>query len=86
MHASAGVDHSILVDEAGKAWSWGISVNYQTGLGRTDDVRLPTLIENTAVRGKKIAWSGCGGQFGMLAAPAEKVLVNGVVGNRDVEM
>ncbi|KAL9126890.1 MAG: hypothetical protein Q9217_004124 [Psora testacea] len=82
IYASAGVDHSIIVNAEGKAWSWGISVNYQTGLGTTEDVRHPTMIDNTAVRGKKLIWSGCGGQFSMLAAPA--VLANGV--NGDVEM
>ena len=70
VHASAGVDHTIVLNADGKAWSWGISVNYQTGLGTTEDVRVPTLIDNTAVRGKQLTWSGCGGQFSMLAAPA----------------
>ena len=75
-YASAGVDHSIIINTEGQAWSWGISVNYQTGQGTMDDVRYPTQIDNTAVRGKKLTWSGCGGQFSMLAAPA--VEVNGV--------
>lgn len=77
VYASAGVDHSIVVNDEGKSYSWGISINYQTGLGKTEDVPSPTLIDNTAVREKKLIWSGCGGQFSMLAAAAEP-RVNGV--------
>ena len=71
IHAAAGTDTSVVVTEDGKAWSWGFSANYQTGLGTTEDVETATMIDNTAVRGKKLVWSGCGGQFSMLASVAE---------------
>ncbi|KAK4997486.1 hypothetical protein LTR28_013966, partial [Elasticomyces elasticus] len=54
----------------GQAWSWGFSANYQTGLGTDEDVPIATLIDNTAVRGKKLNWAGAGGQFGILTAVA----------------
>ena len=85
VHASAGTDHSIIVNAEGRAWSWGISVTYQTGQGTTDDIQYPTVIDNTAVRGKKLTWSGCGGQFSMLAAPViEEAIVNGVNGDATI--
>lgn len=68
--ASLGPDHCIVVNEAGKAYSWGFSINYQTGLGTSDDVKEPTLIDNTAVREKKLYGAYAGGQFGMLSASA----------------
>ena len=86
VYASAGTDHTIIINEDGKAWSWGISVTYQTGLGTTDDIVHPTMIDNTAVRWKKLTWSGCGGQFSMLAAPVlEPSTVNGTNGGVKVE-
>ena len=71
VHAAAGTDTSVVVTDEGKAWSWGFSANYQTGQGTTEDVELATMIDNTAVREKKLVWSGCGGQFSMLASVAE---------------
>ena len=82
VYAASGVDHSIVVNDDGKAFSWGISVTYQTGLGTTNDVEFPTRIENTAVRDKKLTWVGCGGQFSILGGPAgitEKPMLNGDV-------
>ena len=70
IHAAAGTDTSVIVTEEGKAWSWGFSANYQTGQGTDEDVEQATWIDNTAVRGKKLIWSGCGGQFSMLASVA----------------
>jgi regulator of chromosome condensation len=54
------------VDVDGKAYSWGFSANYQTGQGTDDDVDETTLIDNTAIRGKKLIAAGAGGQFGIL--------------------
>jgi regulator of chromosome condensation len=65
---ACGPDHSIVIDKDGKAYSWGFSANYQTGLGTDDDIDIPTLIENTAVRDTKLIWAGCGGQYGVLAS------------------
>lgn len=78
--AAAGSDHCIAIDEDGKAYSWGFSTTYQTGLGTADDVELATQIDNTAVRDKKLVWAGAGGQFSMVAGlPAPTV--NGVNGH-----
>ncbi|KAE8148848.1 Ran exchange factor Prp20/Pim1 [Aspergillus avenaceus] len=60
---AAGSDHSIAIDVDGRPWSWGFSATYQTGQGTSDDIEIATIVENTAVRGKKLNWAGAGGQF-----------------------
>lgn len=68
---AANSDHSIAVTRDGRAYSWGFSANYQTGQGVDDDIEIPTMIENTAVKDVKLVWAGAGGQYSMLAAHAE---------------
>ncbi|KZF22712.1 RCC1/BLIP-II protein [Xylona heveae TC161] len=70
--ACASSDHSIAVSVEGRAYSWGFSANYQTGQGTDDDVEVATLIDNTAVRDKRLNWAGAGGQYSVLTAPAEE--------------
>ncbi|KAK6383512.1 hypothetical protein LTS17_002804 [Exophiala oligosperma] len=78
--ACAASDHCIAIDKNGKAYSWGFSTTYQTGLGTDDDVETATMIDNTAVRDKKLVWAGAGGQFSVVAGvPAP--MVNGVNGH-----
>jgi regulator of chromosome condensation len=75
---TAGTDNSFALTADGKVYSWGFSVNYQTGQGTTDDIETPTLIDNTAIRGRKITYAGAGGQYSVLACPhADKGLPNG---------
>ncbi|KAI6586150.1 hypothetical protein ACKVWC_008211 [Pyricularia oryzae] len=69
---AAGTDNSFAITEDGKVYSWGFSINYQTGQGTSDDVEAPTLIDNTAVRDRNITFAGAGGQYSMLACHAEK--------------
>ncbi|KAI1303852.1 RCC1/BLIP-II [Xylaria venustula] len=65
---AAGVDTSFAIDVTGRAYSWGFSANYQTGQGTGDDIEVPTLIDNSAIRGREITWAGAGGQYSILAA------------------
>ncbi|RAK84264.1 Ran exchange factor Prp20/Pim1, partial [Aspergillus costaricaensis CBS 115574] len=67
---AAGSDHSLVIDVDGRPWSWGFSATYQTGQGTPDDIEIATVIENTAVRGKKLNWAGGGGQFSVFTEPA----------------
>ncbi|CAK41807.1 hypothetical protein CBS63078_10361 [Aspergillus niger] len=67
---AAGSDHSLVIDVEGRPWSWGFSATYQTGQGTPDDIEVATVIENTAVRGKKLNWAGGGGQFSVFTEPA----------------
>ncbi|KAI1945712.1 hypothetical protein LOZ12_006300 [Ophidiomyces ophidiicola] len=73
---AAGSDHSLCIDREGRAWSWGFSVNYQTGQGTDDDIEIATVIDNTAVRGKQMSWAGAGGQYSILAGVV--AMANGV--------
>ncbi|TFB07618.1 Protein pim1 [Trichoderma ghanense] len=70
---AAGTDNSFAVSKDGKAYSWGFSSNYQTGQGTIDDIHVPTLIDNTATRDKKIIGAGAGGQYSVLIGLAEDV-------------
>ncbi|OJJ95824.1 hypothetical protein ASPACDRAFT_81581 [Aspergillus aculeatus ATCC 16872] len=66
---AAGSDHSIAIDSDGHPWSWGFSATYQTGQGTQDDIEVATVIENTAIRGKRLTWAGAGGQFSVFTEP-----------------
>lgn len=68
---AAGTDHSFAITKDGKVFSWGFSANYQTGQGTTEDIKVPTLIENTAIRDRKIIFAGAGGQYSILGAEQE---------------
>lgn len=64
-----GTDTCYVVTEEGRAYSWGMNVNYQCGIGETaGDVITPQLMSNKAVNERKIMFAGGGGQYGMLAA------------------
>lgn len=68
MFVAAGTDTSFAIDDTGEVYSWGFSANYQTGQGTGDDVEVPKVIDNTAVRDRKIVWAGAGGQYSIIAA------------------
>jgi regulator of chromosome condensation len=69
-YVDAASDTNLAITKDGKAYSWGFNANYQCGQGHTDDVKVATLIDNTAVRDKKLIWAGAGGQYSMFAAYA----------------
>lgn len=66
---AAGIDDSFAIADDGTAFSWGFSSNYRTGQGTEDSVKEAKEIDNSAVRGKKLTFAGCGGQFSVLAGP-----------------
>jgi regulator of chromosome condensation len=69
-YVAAGSDHNILITSGGKAYSWGFNANYQCGQGpKDDDITIATLIDNSAVRQKRLSWAGAGGQYSMIAGP-----------------
>lgn len=74
---AGAIDNSIAIAEDGKVWAWGYSENYRTGLGTDDTIWTPAAVENTAVKGKKMTFAGCGGQFSVLAGP-EVIMTNGI--------
>jgi regulator of chromosome condensation len=70
---AAGIDDSLAITDNGEAYSWGFSANYRTGQGTEEVIKEATKIENSAIKGKKLTFVGCGGQFTVLAGPAENV-------------
>ncbi|KAK4619338.1 hypothetical protein CLAFUW4_11646 [Fulvia fulva] len=72
-HVTTSSDHNIVLTKDGKAWSWGFSANYQTGLGTDEDVPVATMIDNTAVKEQKLNYATTGGQFSILTSPAADV-------------
>lgn len=73
---AAAIDNSIAITRDGKAYSWGFSASYRTGLGTDEPVKEATLLENSAVKNKRLSFAGCGGQFSILAGPAEGTVTN----------
>lgn len=69
--AAAGSDHNIVITSSGKAYSWGFNATYQCGQRTTDDIPIAKLIDNSAIRDKKLCWAGAGGQYSFLASPYE---------------
>jgi regulator of chromosome condensation len=55
-YVDAASDTSLAITKEGKAWSWGFNGNYRCGQGNDDDVKVATLIDNRAVREKKLVW------------------------------
>ena len=76
VYAGCGSEHTIAINADGKAYSWGSGSVFQLGLGKEEDEPVPTLIDNTAVRDKKLNWASGGGQYSMLTAPT--MIANGV--------
>ncbi|OAA79152.1 Regulator of chromosome condensation/beta-lactamase-inhibitor protein II [Akanthomyces lecanii RCEF 1005] len=68
---AASSDNSFAISKDGKAYSWGFSSNYQTGQGTIEDIKTPTHIDNSAIRGKQIIGAGAGGQFSILFGIAD---------------
>jgi regulator of chromosome condensation len=68
VHVAAGTDHSFAITRDGKVYTWGFSANYQTGQGTTDDIEKPTIIDNSAIRDRKIIFAGAGGQYSIIGA------------------
>ncbi|KAH7122981.1 regulator of chromosome condensation 1/beta-lactamase-inhibitor protein II [Dactylonectria macrodidyma] len=68
---AAGIDNTIAVTRDGKTLSWGFSANYRTGLRTEDSIQVPTLLKGAGLDASRITFAACGGQFSVLAGPAE---------------
>lgn len=75
---AAGSDHNVVITRDGQAYAWGFNTSYQCGVGHSDDVAIATLINNNAVREKKLTMAGAGAQYSIVAGPVGAV---GVVAN-----
>lgn len=81
-HVTASSEHCIAITPEGKAYSWGFNATYVCGQGEMDEVKVATIIDNTAIRDQKLVWAGTGGQFTLFASNAEgPALTNGDSGH-----
>jgi regulator of chromosome condensation len=63
---TAGTDHSFVVTESGKAYSWGFNAQCQAGQPGLDEVERPTLLHSKYLEGKKLVSATAGGQFSVV--------------------
>ena len=71
VYPGCGSEHTLAINADGKCYSWGSGAVYQLGMGKDEDQPVPTMIDNTAVRNRKLNWASGGGQYSMFTAPAE---------------
>lgn len=69
---AAGIDNCFAIADDGIVFAWGFSSNYRTGHGTEETIEQTKQIDNSTVRGKKLTFAGCGGQFSVLAGPTTK--------------
>ena len=67
---AAGVDDCLAISSDGKAYGWGFSVDYRTGLGTEETVGIARPLKDQAFAGKKLNFAACGGQFSLLTGAA----------------
>lgn len=67
-HVGCGTDHTIVLDSEGAAYATGFGTQGQLGLGSYDDI---DVFQRIPAKEKKLIWAGCGGQFSIVAAPAD---------------
>jgi regulator of chromosome condensation len=71
VHVGCGTEHTVVVNSEGVAYSTGFGTQGQLGLGSYDDIDTFQQIPKERVKGKKLTWSGAGGQFSIVAAPVD---------------
>lgn len=67
IHVACGTDHTIFVNESGKAYATGINSSGQLGLGSDDDVDVAREVRSKDLKGMRLSWAGAGGQFSVVA-------------------
>ncbi|KAK2590140.1 hypothetical protein QQS21_012181 [Conoideocrella luteorostrata] len=70
IHVACGSDHTVLIDQTGRAYSTGYGYQGQLGQGSNDDVQVMQLIGGRHVKNQHLTWAGAGGQFSMVTGPA----------------
>ena len=76
-HISARSRHNLAISRDGNAYSWGLGLSYQLGLGPdVEEVAVPTRIKNKALEGVKLERAAAGSQHCLLVG--EKVEVAAV--------
>lgn len=68
VQVGCGTDHTIIINDEGKAFSTGFGTQNQLGLGQDEDVFVATQIKGKAINDEKFVWAGAGGQFSAIAS------------------
>ncbi|KAM5343227.1 hypothetical protein ACJ41O_014193 [Fusarium nematophilum] len=66
VHVACGTDHTVFVDDGGRAYTTGIGSSGQLGLGKDDDVDVAREVRGKDLKGRVLSWAGAGGQFSVL--------------------
>ena len=68
--AAAGAEHNIVIDQDGKAYSWGFNDSHRTGhrADGDDDARTPTILNSKSIQDRRIIWAGAGSAFSIITA------------------
>ncbi|KAG8414846.1 hypothetical protein J3458_008752 [Metarhizium acridum] len=64
-------DHTVLIDQAGNAYSSGYGYQGQLGHNSSDDVKVMQRIESKNVKNRRLTWAGAGAQFSIIAGPTK---------------
>ena len=76
-HISSDADHCVVVDESGKARSWGNNEFGQLGQGDNKTRRIPTPLPGTGPDGHIIVMASLGGRHTLLLTSQGQVLACG---------
>lgn len=68
---SCGNGFTIFVNTEGGAYGAGFGSMGQLGIASQDDTNVAERITGAAIKKKRLTWCGTGGQFSMVATPAE---------------
>lgn len=71
-YVSCSRSHTIFLNKEGKAFAAGFGSEGQLGNGSEDDNEVAKEVKAKALEGVKLTWCGTGGQFSMVAAPANE--------------
>lgn len=76
-YIGCGTHHNVAIEKSeGAAYSWGYAEGFQVGLGPgVETVELPTKIVNTATKGIRMLWAGCGGQYSVMMGVEDPTLL-----------
>lgn len=66
-----GTDHTLFVNDQGLVYTTGFGTMGQLGLGDYDDADVATELPKKPCGGRHFVWAGAGGQFSVVAAPAD---------------
>lgn len=66
-----GTDHTLFINDQGLVYTTGFGTMGQLGLGNEDDASEATELPKKPCGGRHFVWAGAGGQFSVIAAPAD---------------